>query len=41
VFASPAWAATITVNTTADENNADGDCALREAVRAANENTAV
>lgn len=33
--------ATITVTTTADELNTDGDCALREAVRAANLNTAV
>ena len=28
-----AHAATITVNTTADELNADGDCSLREAIR--------
>ena len=38
---SPASAATITVNTTADELNADGDCSLREAVEAANTNAAV
>lgn len=31
-----AVAATITVNTTADELNEDGDCSLREALRAAN-----
>jgi CSLREA domain-containing protein len=36
-----AHAATITVNTTADELNADGDCSLREAVRAANLDSAV
>jgi CSLREA domain-containing protein len=34
-------AATISVNTTADENNVDGDCSLREAIRAANQNQAV
>lgn len=34
-------AATISVNTTADENNVDGDCSLREAIIAANTNTAV
>jgi CSLREA domain-containing protein len=36
-----ARAATLTVTTTADELNADGDCSLREAVRAANLNSAV
>lgn len=36
-----ARAATITVNTTADELNSDGDCSLREAVRAANTGAAV
>lgn len=36
-----ARAATITVNTTADENNNDGDCSLREAIIAANTDTAV
>jgi CSLREA domain-containing protein len=36
-----ARAATITVNTTADENNVDGDCSLREAIIAANEDRAV
>lgn len=40
-LASPASAATIDVNTTADELNTDGDCALREAVRAANTNSPV
>ncbi|MEM8861536.1 MAG: CSLREA domain-containing protein, partial [Chloroflexota bacterium] len=34
-------AATITVTTTDDELNSDGDCSLREAVQAANTNTAV
>jgi CSLREA domain-containing protein len=33
-------ATTITVNTTADELNADGDCSLREAIQAANTNAA-
>ena len=32
---SPADAATIVVDTTADEQNTDGDCSLREAVVAA------
>ncbi len=36
-----AHAATITVNTTNDENNSDGDCSLREAIIAANTDTAV
>jgi CSLREA domain-containing protein len=31
----------ITVNTKEDEDNTDGDCSLREAIRAANENTVV
>ncbi len=35
------YAATITVSTTADELNSDGDCSLREAIRAANLNAAV
>ena len=39
--ALPATAATITVNTLADELNADGDCSLREALQAANANAAV
>lgn len=34
-------AATITVNTTEDEFNSDGDCSLREAITAANTNRAV
>ena len=34
-------AATISVNTTTDENNTDGDCSLREAIIAANTDTAV
>jgi CSLREA domain-containing protein len=36
-----AQAVTITVNTTDDENNQDGDCSLREAIIAANLNQAV
>lgn len=36
-----AHAATITVTTTVDENNSDGDCSLREAVIAANKNRAI
>lgn len=42
IFSAPrvAWAATITVTTTDDELNADGDCSLREAVAAANNDTA-
>ncbi len=36
-----ARAATITVNTTTDELNSDGDCSLREAIRAANTDAAV
>ena len=39
--ASPVRAASITVTTTADELNADGDCSLREAIHAANTDTAV
>lgn len=35
-----ARAATITVTTTVDENNTDGDCSLREAIIAANDNRA-
>jgi CSLREA domain-containing protein len=37
----PAYSATITVNTIDDELNSDGDCSLREAVQAANTDTAV
>ncbi len=36
-----AHAATITVNTTDDELNSDSDCSLREAIQAANTDTAV
>lgn len=36
-----AFAASITVNTTTDELNTDGDCSLREAIQAANTNAAV
>src|SRR5215204_1079616 len=43
--ADPAKAAvpgtTITVNTTVDESNTKGDCSLREAIKAANTNSAV
>jgi len=35
------YAAEIAVTTTADELNADGDCSLREAIQAANTDTAV
>jgi CSLREA domain-containing protein len=38
---SPAWAADITVSTTDDELNDDGDCSLREAIEAADTNAAV
>jgi CSLREA domain-containing protein len=40
-FSMSANAANITVNTTTDELNADGDCSLREAIQAANTDTAV
>lgn len=36
--ASPAWAATIMVTTTADENGTGAACSLREAITAANTN---
>ena len=36
-----AHAVTITVNTTDDELNSDGDCSLREAIQAANSDSAV
>ena len=36
-----AQAATITVDTTADEINSDGNCSLREAISSANTDTAV
>jgi CSLREA domain-containing protein len=39
--ASAAHAAVISVNTTADELNSDGDCSLREAFEAANTNSPV
>ncbi len=38
---TPAYAATITVNTADDELNVDGDCSLREAIQAANSDAAV
>lgn len=41
VMAAPVGAATITVTTTADELNSDGDCSLREAIRAANTDAVV
>ena len=37
----PVYAVTITVNTTEDELNEDGDCSLREAIQAANTDSAV
>jgi CSLREA domain-containing protein len=37
----PAYAASITVTTTADENNTGASCSLREAITAANTNAAV
>jgi CSLREA domain-containing protein len=37
----PTYAATITVDTTDDELNSDGDCSLREAITAANADVAV
>lgn len=40
-YAPAAHAASITVTTTADEYNIDGDCALREAIIAANDDLAV
>lgn len=39
LLAPAARATTITVNTTTDENNSDGDCSLREAVIAANQDS--
>lgn len=39
--AVPAHAATLTVNTTDDELNSDGDCSLREAIQAATDDFAV
>jgi CSLREA domain-containing protein len=41
VLAAQAHAATISVDTTADELNSDGDCSLREAIEGANTNVAV
>ncbi|HEY0738541.1 MAG TPA: CSLREA domain-containing protein [Herpetosiphonaceae bacterium] len=40
-ISQPAHAATLTVTTDADELNNDGDCSLREAIRAANLNVQV
>lgn len=40
LYSSAAAGATINVNTTADELNADSDCSLREAVQAANTDAA-
>lgn len=40
LLASPALAADITVNTTEDETNFDGECSLREAIIAANTDAA-
>lgn len=41
LYVPAAWAAAISVNTTTDEINRDGDCSLREALQAANADTAV
>ena len=41
VLPTPAYAAGLVVNTLDDELNSDGDCSLREAIEAANSNTAV
>src|SRR5690349_9277777 len=38
---TPAFATAISVTTTTDELNSDGDCSLREAIKAANTNLAV
>lgn len=38
---TPTYAASFVVNTTADEDNTDGDCSLREALRAANDDVTV
>jgi CSLREA domain-containing protein len=38
--ASPAWASTITVNSLQDTEVNDGKCTLREAITAANDDTA-
>lgn len=38
---TPAYAASLVVNTLDDELNSDGDCSLREAIEAANDNIAV
>ena len=37
----PATAATIAANSTADQTGSNGDCTLRDAIRAANGNVAV
>src|SRR5437870_3850242 len=39
--AHPVYGATITVNTTEDELTVDGNCSLREAIQAANTDSAV
>lgn len=41
LLAAPAFAATINVSTTDDDNTVNGNCTLREAVRASNANTAI
>jgi CSLREA domain-containing protein len=41
IIVQPAYAVTITVNTTEDELNEDGDCSLREAIQAANTDSAI
>ncbi|HVS12734.1 MAG TPA: CSLREA domain-containing protein [Thermoanaerobaculia bacterium] len=40
-LAQPALAAIVNVNTTEDEDNVDGDCSLREAIRAADQDVVV
>jgi CSLREA domain-containing protein len=41
LIVQPAYAVTITVDTTDDEINEDGDCSLREAIQAANTDSAI
>jgi CSLREA domain-containing protein len=41
VSVTPAYAASLTVNTSDDELNSDGDCSLREAIQAANTDAVV
>ena len=41
LLSKPVYSANITVDTTDDELNSDGDCSLREAIQSANSNTSV